>query len=135
MSDIQRWTDTAAMYVDEAGPWVQHADHVEALREAVESLAAMYRARLSAYDEGQRDALATAVNSDAVQGAIKLAVRDALAWAESLTSEVQRAIDYLTFMGSPIPEGSARWETRATAVLVCALRDFAAIKGDSDGVG
>jgi hypothetical protein len=30
----------------------------EALRQAEESLAAMYRARLSAYDEGQRDALA-----------------------------------------------------------------------------
>jgi uncharacterized protein YllA (UPF0747 family) len=35
----------------------------EALRQAEESLAAMYRARLSAYDEGQRDALAAALTA------------------------------------------------------------------------
>ena len=55
-------------------------------------------------------------------------LRRQLAATDTLTKEVQRAIDYLTYMGKPIPEGSAPWETRACAVLVAALRNFDAIK-------
>jgi glutamate synthase domain-containing protein 1 len=72
------------MVADTDGTYVLYADHVEALRQAEQRgmvNAAPDRAYDLGYEQGQREALATAVNSDAVQGAIKLAVRDALAAA------------------------------------------------------
>jgi hypothetical protein len=62
MSDIQRWTDDLRgrmLNTDPHGEFVTYADHVEALRQAREGH--LRDAEQYGYEQGQRDALAGAV--------------------------------------------------------------------------
>jgi hypothetical protein len=79
MTDIQRWDMTGSYWgsvmrvESKHGPYVTYADHVEALRQAVASVTSFAikqimgeeedtrRDLLAAYEQGQRDALAAAV--------------------------------------------------------------------------
>lgn len=72
MTDIQRWQpgDNAQMfsvYGADEGNYVLYADHVEALRQAEQTALAKYndgawiRGMEKGYEQGQRDALAAAV--------------------------------------------------------------------------
>jgi hypothetical protein len=69
MSDVQRWnrySDALDMFKHADGDWVTYADHVEALRQAVEGRPdpgineREAYARADGYEQGQRDALAAA---------------------------------------------------------------------------
>jgi hypothetical protein len=63
MSDIQRWSEYVdGMVISEQGYWVTYADHVEALRQAERWSTPEHVEQANYwYEQGQRDALARAV--------------------------------------------------------------------------
>lgn len=75
MTGIPRWSGVAA-YRDDNGPWVTYADHVEALRQAEKWVIDQ---TADAYEQGQRDALAAAVQRV-----------EAAPWLDTLTQQLIR---------------------------------------------
>jgi hypothetical protein len=145
MSDIQRWDSVYnPAYGDhvlkehDAGRFVKHADHVEALRQAellAEQRGMIMAGRIMAeglvampsYQQGQRDALAAYPgHTQLIADAREQGQRDAdETWRKygpvqkALGDAVQRVDDLYTNSG---PDG---WNTAISAAI-------AAIKGDSD---
>ncbi len=77
MSDVQRWAADDMLHYDDGGLWVTYADHVEALRQAEQRAYSegvargqrdLARGDKAAYEQGQRDALAAAVQRAIAEG-------------------------------------------------------------------